>query len=86
MLPIVYMAAILSALTLGGLVALRSIKNVPARAIVFVVLCFVVVRVSFGLALLWNLDPVQAGAAWVVVLLLVAGVEVVRRRQSVESP
>ena len=85
MLPIVYTTTILSALTLGGLVALRSIKNVPARAVAFVVLCFLVMRVSFSLSLRWNLDAVQAGAAWVVVLLLVAVVEVIRRTKSVES-
>jgi hypothetical protein len=79
MLPIVYTAVILSALTVGGLASLRSIRNVVVRAITFVLLCFVVMRVSFGLSYRWNLDAVQAGAAWGVVLLTVVIVEVIRR-------
>jgi hypothetical protein len=58
---------------------------VLARALTFVVLCSACVKVTFWLARRWALDPVQLGAAWAVVLLLVVAIEavrVLRKRQS----
>lgn len=79
MLPIIYAAAILSALALGGMLALRSVGNVAVRGIVFVLLCALVLRVSFWLSARWSLDAVEMGIAWAVVLVLVIAVEVITR-------
>lgn len=78
MLPIAYTALILSALTVGGIVALRSLRNLAIRAVVFVLLCAVAFRLSFWLSERWDLDPVGLGYAWAVALLIVAGVEALR--------
>ena len=84
-MAIAYAAAIFFAIVLGGLLALRGLPTLTARALTFVVLCFACVKVTFWLARRWELDPVQLGAAWAAVLLLVTAIEafrVLRKRQS----
>jgi hypothetical protein len=82
---IAYSAAIFFALVLGGLLALQGLPSVIARALTFVVLCYACMRVTFWLGARWALNPVELGAAWAIVLLLVAAIEafrVLRKRQS----
>lgn len=82
-LLIIYASAIFSIGTVSGLVVLRGLKNVALRTVVFVALCYAVLRVTFWLSRLWDLDPVELGSAWAVALVVVIAVEAaIRFRRS----
>jgi hypothetical protein len=85
MLPIIYAAAIFSVVTVGGLEVLRRLPNAVLRAVLFVVLCYVLLRGTFWLAGRWSLNPVELGYAWAVALLLAVAVEIVRVRRGKRS-
>lgn len=74
-LLVVYATAIFSVVTVGGLAALRGLRNVALRAVTFLALCYAALRVTFWLSDRWSLDPVEIGIAWAVALVILIGVE-----------
>ena len=76
LLLVIFAVAIFSALTIGGLAALRALRTkLVFRAFLFLVLCYAAFLGSLRLAQQWDLDPVEVGYAWAVALLVIAGVE-----------
>lgn len=78
-LTTIYSAAVFSVLLLGGLAVLRSQRNIVVRAILFVAICAVAVRLSFWLSVMWSLDAVALGVAWAVAFLVLVGAEAITR-------
>jgi hypothetical protein len=88
LLLVIYAAAIFSVVTLGGLAALRGLKNAALRAVLFVALCYVLFKGTFWLSRQWSLDPVELGYAWalaLLVLVIVGATITVRRRKQVTN-
>lgn len=86
-LLVFYATAIFSVITLGGLVALRGLRNVLLRALVFLALCYAALRVTFWLSGRWSLNPVELGIAWAVAFVVVGVVEAaIRVRRSRRMP
>jgi hypothetical protein len=76
LLLVLFAVAFFSALTIGGLAALRALRTkLVLRAILFLALCYAAFLGSMRLALQWDLNAVELGYAWAVALLVIAGVE-----------
>ena len=68
-------AGIFSLVAVGGLAALRGVKSVLARGVLFVALCAGLLQGSLWLSRQWVLNAVELGIAWTVALVLVVVVE-----------